>query len=176
METVAIAALSLDGCMTRHGVEGNGFTSAVEEKHFSRVLKTFDCSVFGSLTFDAARNQIEGRLSADRLRIVLTSRKEDYAGNARSGMLEFHEGAPWDITSLLNERGKTRCALLGGARVFADFLQAGLIDEFWITYEPVFFGSGKRLLKGCLDWRLELTAVEELGASVIVAKYRPLVP
>jgi hypothetical protein len=48
-----------------------------------------------------------------------------------------------------------------------------LIDEFWITFEPVFFGSGKRLLEGCLDWPLDLIGIEKLGGSVFVAKYRP---
>ena len=176
MYIVAIAAQSLDGFVTRHESEGNSFTSAVEKAHFARILITYDCSVFGSVTFDAARDQILKSRTEDRLRIVLTSRPEAYAECIRSGLLEFFDGTPREVVRRLEECGKARCALLGGARVFTEFLEAHLIDEFWITVEPVFFGSGKNLLQGRLDCAMELIAIEELGESVFVAKYRPRNP
>jgi len=172
MKIIALAALSLDGYMTRHDDEGNSFTSGVEKEFFARVLNTFNCSVFGSATFDAAREQILAAPPARRLRLVLTTRPEAYAPVHKHGFLEFAAGPPREIAEKLRERGKARCALLGGTRVFTDFLEAGLIDEFWISFEPVFFGSGKRLLEGRLDRALELLGIEDLGGSVLVAKYR----
>ena len=91
----------------------------------------------------------------------------------RRRALAFDSGPPDRIIDRLERRGKTRCALLGGARVFTDFLKARLIDEFWITFEPVLFGSGKTLLEDCVDCPMELIAIEKLGGSVLVAKYRP---
>jgi len=72
----------------------------------------------------------------------------------------------------LQARGFQRCALLGGSHVHSLFFEAGLVDEVWLTVEPVLFGGGTPLLARRADLRLELLAAEKLGAHALLLKYR----
>ena len=52
------------------------------------------------------------------------------------------------------------------------FFEAGLVDEVWLTVEPVLFGGGTPLLARRADLRLELQTTEKLGAQALLLKYR----
>jgi dihydrofolate reductase len=49
--------------------------------------------------------------------------------------------------------------VVGGGRVAAQFVAAGLIDELIVSYAPCTLGTGARLLPIRSEWRLEETAV-----------------
>lgn len=174
MEIVGIVATSLDGCITKHGAEGAAFTSDEDKRYFGRVLRTFDCSMMGSRTFEVDRDSILARLNNERLRTVLTSRPEEYASYARPGRLEFKSG---DLAGTLDElraRGKKRCAVLGGAGVYTECIQRGLMDEWWVTLEPQGFGSGVRVFEGQVAFRFCLQSVEHLSRDTLLLKYTVL--
>jgi riboflavin biosynthesis pyrimidine reductase len=53
------------------------------------------------------------------------------------------------------------------------FLAAGLVDEIWLTVEPLLFGGGTPLLAARVDVRLELLASEKLNAAgTLLLRYR----
>lgn len=172
MHTVGIVAMSLDGCMTRHDKEGVGFASSGDREFFREALSTCDCCIMGSRTFEGGRDRILQGIEQDRLRLVLTSEPGRYAGFARPGRLEFRTGDLARTLDWLGARGFRRCAILGGTGIYTEAVSRGLMDELWITLEPVAFGTGRRLFDGPNDFHFALTSVERLGESTLLLKYR----
>jgi dihydrofolate reductase len=175
MHVTLLTAQSLDGFITRHDVPGSGFASPEDQKHFHAALADFDCSVMGGVSYRGARDLICTQPMAKRLRLVLTRQPAEYAAEARPGLLEFSNETPEKLLSGLGARGYARCALLGGAQMHSLFFAARLVDEIWITVEPLLFGGGTPLLTARADVRLELLASEKLNATgTLLLRYRVL--
>lgn len=171
MIIIAIAAISADGCMTKHDQRGNDFTSSKDKVFFFEALKSFDCSVFGSGTFKDTKEHILRSLTPNRLRLVLTNESNSYLGYETPGALIFRQANPLEAITELKKNGCSRCALLGDKTVFSQFLAEGLIDELWVTLEPRIFGHGASMFEGAFDQRLSLISAKELGSSVLLLKY-----
>lgn len=172
MSTVGIVVMSLDGCLTRHQEEGVGFASEADRAYFDEVLDTFDCTLFGAGTFEARRAAILGTLSRRRMRVVWTRTPSRYRELERAEMLEFRSGNVEGILADLADRGRRRCAILGGAALFTACLQAGLMPELWVTIEPVVFGSGRRMFEGCLHTSFRLQRLRRLSDATLLLEYR----
>jgi dihydrofolate reductase len=172
MRTVVIAAQSLDGFITRHDEPGVAFTSPEDKAYFRTVLAGFDVGVFGGETYRVSRAAIRANPAGLRLRLVLSRTPDRYAAEAAPGSLEFTRAGPAELVAGLRARGFRQCALLGGSHVHSLFLEAGLVDEVWLTVEPVLFGGGTPLLARRADVRLELQAVDRLARHTLVLKYR----
>ena len=171
MEIIGIVVSSLDGFITKHEQEGVGFASEADQQFFRAVLKRFDCCILGSKTFLTSQNEILDNLSEDRLRIIHTRTPEKYADFHRTGMLEFSKLPPENIVAELRLRGKKRCAVLGGAEVYTQFLARQLLDELWVTLEPRIFGGGKKLVTAPCDIALKLMECLALDDKTLLVKY-----
>jgi dihydrofolate reductase len=175
MRVTLIAAQSLDGFITRHDLPGSDFASAEDQAHLRAALARFDCSIMGATTYRIARESIRPHLATPgRLRTVLTRTPAFYAADAAPGALEFSSHAPARLLAELSRRGHTRCALLGGSQIHSLFLQAGLVNELWLTIEPVLFGRGTPLLAEKADCRLRLLACDALSPDTRLMKYEVL--
>jgi dihydrofolate reductase len=172
MRVTLLAAQSLDGFITKHDQAGTDFTSEADKLHFRKALGGFDCSVMGGETYRVARDFLRTRLSTQRCRVVLTRSPEAYAAEAVPGQLEFSNVGAATLVKDLAARGFQHCALLGGAQLHGLFFQAGLVDELWITVEPLLFGQGTPLLAKRVDVRLSLLSSEKLSADTLLLKYR----
>jgi riboflavin biosynthesis pyrimidine reductase len=173
MHVTLLTVQSLDGFITHHDTPGSGFASAEDQTHFHAALAGFDCGVMGGVTYRGARDLICTQPMAKRLRVVLTRTPADYAAEAQPGSLEFTNEPPAKVLDGLRARGFTRCVLLGGAHANGLFLAAGLVDEIWLTVEPMLFGGGTPLLAARVDVRLELLASEKLNAAgTLLLRYR----
>src|SRR5207249_8891828 len=97
-----------------------------------------------------------------RLHVVLTrdlTDKQDIPGT-----VEFTDQPPQRIVADLEARGYTEAVLGGGSQVNSLFLQSDLVDEIWLTIEPVVFGVGVDLLHGVqFDVRARLIHMERLN-------------
>jgi len=172
MRLTLIAAQSLDGYITRHDTPGSAFASDADRAFFREALRDFDCCVMGGETYRTARDMIRALLMPERLRIVLTRTPEQFATDTVSGKLEFASTQPAQLITGLGARGFLRCAILGGAQIHSLFLEAGLVDELWLTIEPLLFGGGTPLLARRTSTRLKLIARENLSAETLLLKYR----
>jgi riboflavin biosynthesis pyrimidine reductase len=108
----------------------------------------------------------------DRLRIVLTHKPEAFANDGAPGKLEFVNTPPAPLIADLKQRGFQRCAILGGSQIHSLFLEAGLVDELWLTLEPLLFGSGTPLLARPTTTKLSHLSSEKLGPSTLLHKYQ----
>jgi len=171
MQIVLIAAQSLDGFITRHGEPGADFTSKEDKAWFARALQGFDASILGGMTYRAERSRFLASRTPGRRRMVLTRQPEVFAADALPGALEFTSESPVALAQRLHHEGHRRCALLGGAQIHRQFLEASLVDELWITLEPRLFGSGTPLVGGSVDIRLQLIGTEALGGDTSLVRY-----
>jgi len=169
---VGIAVMSLDGCLTHHDRPGTGFGSAADRAFFRAALKTFDCSIAGRRTYEAGREPILRAREESRLQMVLTSRPERFEAVSLAEHLEFRNASIPRALRELADRGRSRCALLGGARLYTEACAHGLLDELWVTIEPVAFGEGTRMFEGRTDFRFEVAGAERLSAETWLMRYR----
>jgi dihydrofolate reductase len=172
MRLTLIAAQSLDGFITRHDTPGSDFASEADRAFFREALRGFDCCVMGATSYREARATIQKNLMPDRLRVVLTRKPEAFAGDAVSDKLEFTDTPPAQLVAGLRQRVFQRCAILGGAQIHSLFLEAGLVDELWLTVEPLLFGGGTHLLAGRASTKLTLISNQNLAPSTLLLKYR----
>ena len=115
---------------------------SISETAIAEFLKTIDCYVMGSRTYELALEL--GWPYGDTPVVVVTSRK---LATARKGV-EFYGG---DLRELV-EKKLAPCFgnvwLVGGAMLCQRFLELGLVDEIRLTIAPVLLGDGVRLFGG----------------------------
>lgn len=170
---ILIAAQSLDGFIARHGQPGTDFCSEADSAFLSSALKDFDSLIFGRKTFDTLRHRILNSKTKRFLRKILTRSPDAYRDLAQADQVEFTDAPPADILAELARRGRRRCALLGGGEAYTRFLEAGLVDELWLTLEPRLFGIGTPLATRALDLAFALDATSRLTPDTLLLKYLP---
>jgi riboflavin biosynthesis pyrimidine reductase len=111
---------------------------------------------------------------AGLLRIVLTNHVHLYARQVMPGQLEFMALRPKPLLAELAARGRTRILLAGGSTMSADFLHEGVVDDVYLTFEPLLFGAGKPVIatEHALNIQLQLEDVIQLNErGTLLAHY-----
>jgi dihydrofolate reductase len=66
--------------------------------------------------------------------------------------------------------------LFGGAELTASFVNAGLVDEFWLSVHPVLLGAGKPLFQKIGDRKnLKLIDHKAYDSGLVSLRYQPAV-
>jgi len=130
---------------------GNGYEAGVSisEEEAATFLKTIDCYVLGSRTYEHALEL--GWPYGDTPVVVVSSRKWPSASVRKS--VEFYSG---DLKTLVDVKLAPRYRniwLVGGAILSQRFLEQGLVDEIKLTIAPVLLGEGLRLFGDSLKER-----------------------
>ncbi len=172
MFMAGIVVISLDGCLTRHDRPGTAFASAADHGFFRSALESFDSSIAGRKTYEEGRASMLRAREGPRLQVTLTTTPEGFAADARPEHLEFRNRGLAEVARELADRGRTRCAVLGGASLYREACAQGLLDELWITVEPVAFGEGVRMFDRPVDFAFELKSFEALSSQTLLLKYR----
>ncbi|HSW85153.1 MAG TPA: dihydrofolate reductase family protein [Candidatus Saccharimonadales bacterium] len=155
MHVTLAYVMSLDGKITKgDNPNMNEFSSDEDHTHFKQLVHASDVIIVGRNTYEAAKPKPE----PGRLRIVFTSQPERYQAEAVPGQIEFIKTSPAEIIKRLAEEGRQKVLLASGPEISTEFLQNGLVDEIYITIEPLIFGAGKPtfISDQPLDTKLEL--------------------
>jgi dihydrofolate reductase len=171
MRVVLIAAQSLDGFLAKHDRPGTDFTSEADRAWFPACLRSFDACVMGSATWRAARSEILAAPYSGRRRVVMTRDPATYSGDAQPGRLEFTAETATALAARLRMEGVEHLALLGGGVINGLFFSAGLVDELWVTIEPLLFGQGRPIAEGRLDVAMTLVEATRIGHDTMLLKY-----
>jgi len=118
----------------------DNYESGVVEQDAVEFLKTIDCYVMGSRTYEHALelSKSYGWVYGDVPTIVLTHRKLPIDRQN----IETYSG---DLNKLVNERLKPNYKnvwLVGGAMLAKDFIRLKLADEIRLSILPVILGDG----------------------------------
>lgn len=137
---------SLDGIIAKKDNSVSWFeTSSNYEKGVSgqdteEFLKTIDCYVMGSRTYEHALelSKSYGWAYGDKPTIVVTNRNLPI----ERPNIEFFSG---NLNTLVNEKLKPNYRnvwLVGGARLVKDFIRQKLADEIRVSVLPILLGEG----------------------------------
>jgi dihydrofolate reductase len=135
---------------------------SISEQEVSTFLKSIDCYVLGSRTYEHALEL--GWPYGDTPVVVVTTRKWPRASTRKT--IEFYSG---DLKTLVDEKLAPRYQniwLVGGAMLSQRFLEFGLVDEISLTIAPVLLGAGLRLFDGSLKekrWDLKKVTAYKNG-------------
>lgn len=176
--TIHMAA-SLDGFIARKDGRVDWLETAdefaggdsMEVSEVAAFLKTIDCYVMGSRTYETALRfeaQGFGWAYGDTPTFVLTSR----ALPRTRDTVDFHAG---DLAQFVNGRLRTSyrniwCA--GGGTLAAECLRRGLADEVWYSIVPVLIGDGIRFFEHLdADVALHLLEVKAYTSGMVAMRY-----
>lgn len=160
MHITTTDVVSVNGKITK-GQDSNAHDWSSDEdwQHFLNLVSKHDLLVMGSRTYEMVKPEPQ----PERLRVVLTSRPNDYKKFEIPGQLEFISASPGELVSILEDRGYTRMLLVGG-QINTRFFAESLVDEMYITIEPHVFGSGRNLLDGAnFSFALKLQSVKQIN-------------
>jgi len=153
IKTTLIVATSKDGFISpADGVElpSTKWTSKEDYQFFSEKTQEIGVMIMGRATYDTI-----GRPLPRRLIVVLTRDSEKQAEAARQKLkmdylpnnLRFTSKSPKEVLQALVTEGYQQVALCGGASLYQLFIEEGLVDEMFITIEPIEFEDGIKLFK-----------------------------
>lgn len=164
MRVLLLAAITVDGKIARTAHELTDWSSREDKRLFARTSREAGVIILGRHTYETLPAPLPGRLH-----VVLTTHPDQPA----PPNVELTSDAPERILAGLAARGYTIAVLAGGARTYRTFLDAHLVDELWLTVEPLAFGAGISLFGDApLDLRLALLASQPLGDHAVHLRYQ----
>ena len=162
MKTVLIAAVTADGFIGRDASHLADWTGKADKRLFVQVTKEMGTMVMGSKTFATIGRALPGRRT-----IVYTSKPETITAET----VETTSETPQALVKRLEQEGATGLAVCGGSTIYGQFMQAGVVDELYLTVVPCVFGQGVRLWDSELDTALDLLNVEQLDEGCVLLHY-----
>ena len=136
-----------------------------------QFLKTIDCYVMGSRTYETAlafEAKGLGWSYGDKPTFVLTSRTLPKIKET----VEFYSG---DLAALVHERLRPKFRsiwFVGGGRVSGDCVRLGLADEVRYSIVPILIGDGVSFFEGLdQDVALHLVEVKAYDSGMVELRY-----
>jgi dihydrofolate reductase len=142
--------VSIDGRITDGRRPGTAWTSREDKQFLHRYLDTCDAVVVGHTTYRAARRPLSRRNCVVFTRSVRQPVR-------RSPRLLYVNSVRTDVPALLGTLEYRRVCVLGGIQTYSFFFARRLIDELYLTVEPLVFGAGLSLVEGsraASQWQL----------------------
>lgn len=161
---VAFVATSVDGRISLSSKHLPNWTSKEDWKFFQKSLSRFDAVVVGRNTYQLVAKRLRKRNT-----FVLSSRPKTFI---RRGTVIFVNPKNVNFPELL-KRYKS-VAVLGGGMVYRFMLENNLLDEIFVTVEPLIFGRGKEMfIGGTRTARVKLFSVKRLNrAGTLLLHYK----
>ncbi len=161
---IAFVATSADGRISLTNKTLPDWTSQEDWRFFQTSLAQVEAVIVGRNTYQAAVAPLRKRHT-----FVLTSQLKK---TQRRGTVIFVNPNQVDLAALLQPY-KT-VAVLGGGLVYGAMLERHMLDEIYITIEPLIFGRGKEMFIGSTrTTRLQLLSVRRLNRSgTLLLHYR----
>ena len=165
MKVSMVVVTSINGKVTR-GDEPHAHAWSSEEDwlHFVSLRDDHPAIIIDRRTFETIKPAPE----PGKLRVIVTQYPELFSSAAVPGQLEFSKEEPKELLDRLARQGHDKVLIAGGR---ADFLSAGLVDDLYVTFEPVLFGTGKPIFIEAINTiRLHVEDVKRLnqGGTVLV--------
>jgi dihydrofolate reductase len=170
MKVILVFVSTLDGKVTKWGnPKVSLWSSENDQEYFRKIWNDSKLIIAGSTTYNAERI----KPSLNRLLVIMTHEPSGYKESEVTGQIEFSDESPAKLISRFEESGYKQMLVVGGPHIATSFLREHLIDELWLTIEPLIFGRGGNFVTDeMLDIRLKLIScvrVNEQGT--LITKY-----
>lgn len=168
MKVYLVASITADGFIGQDESQSSmAWTSREDTRFFVQKTKEVGTVLMGSTTFQTIK---EKHLPFSDRTIVVLSRSLDLP-QFDATEVRVEQGSPSEVLAKLESEGITELVLAGGSSVYTSFMKAGLVDELFLTIEPIVFGTGIKLFSENIERKLDLIEVIELSDSVKVLHY-----
>lgn len=154
----------LDSVITANGMIARAdntkdWSSKEDWAEFITIAKKAETIIIGKRTYDVAR-RTTGLLDVVKLRVVLTHHTDQQPTEPET---IFMNASPAAILQFIESKGYRTALVSGGRHINSLFIKAGLVDELYLTVEPLILGRGIPLFAdGDFDSRLKLLEVKTL--------------
>lgn len=153
---IAFVAASVDGRISLSSKHPPEWTSKEDWEFFQKSLSRIDAVVVGRNTYKSVAERLRKRNT-----FVLSRRPKTIV---RRGTVTFVNPAKVNLPKLLE--GYKSVAVLGGGTVYQFMLENRLLDEVFVTVEPLIFGRGKEMFMGGMRTaRVTLLSVKRLNRT-----------
>jgi dihydrofolate reductase len=166
---LGIAAITLDG---KIGANENHFSNwtSKEDKTFMRaLLDTCDVIIVGNNTYKTAIKPLSKRNCIVLTRSVKKTKRV-------TNNLRFLNTKSVNLKKTIEKNGYKKIAVLGGAQTYSYCLEHKMLDDLYITIEPIIFGSGVPLFAGKFKLRktkiLSIKKLNKAGTLLVHSAFR----
>lgn len=170
MKVILIMVQSINGKVRLINDKNQVWSSQEDKKHFSKITKEIGVVIMGRKTFEEIGKPLDKRKN-----IVLTGEPEKYQKLEKTyqGSLFFTDEKPESLLNRLESEGYQTAALIGGPTINALFLEKNLIDEMYLTIEPVIIEGDLSLFSYVQGtYQFKLNEVINLNNDAILLKYQ----
>lgn len=168
MTVCMIASITADGFIAQTQDHFTNWTSPEDKKLFVKITKEAGHMVMGSRTFATIGRALPGRKT-----IIYTMHPEKlHWPEADNDAITTTQENPRALIARLESEGIKSLAVCGGSEIYTLFAEAGVLDEVFLTVEPLVFGTGISLFTRPLDVHLELLDSDLLNASTMLLHYK----
>ncbi len=151
---IAFVAISVDGKISLKAKTPPDWTSPEDWNFLQKSLAKMDAVIVGRNTYRAAAERLRKRNT-----FVLSSQIKNIQ---RRGSVTFINPQNVGLQDILKTY-KT-VAVLGGGGVYKFMLENNLLDEMFVTIEPLVFGRGKDMVvEGTKTTKLHLISIRKLN-------------
>lgn len=163
MKVFIIAALSADGFIGQDSSQSSlNWTRKEDTRFFVQRTKQAGTMVVGSTTFKTFNKALP-----ERRIIVYTNHPEEITVQG----VESTDLEPKELAKKLEAEGVKELAIAGGSTIYKMFMDSGLVDELYLTIEPVLFGQGIPLFNGPLTVQMSLLDITKLNEDTTLLHY-----
>ena len=133
----AVAVITVDGKIARNSSHMTDWSSEEDKDFLYKKMAEADVIILGNNTYKIAKEKL---IERKRNCIVFTSSVEKT--KKENELLLYVNPNTVDILDLMDENSYKNICILGGAKTYSYFLEKDLLDELFITIEPIIFGEG----------------------------------
>ncbi|HOF50223.1 MAG TPA: dihydrofolate reductase [Candidatus Colwellbacteria bacterium] len=129
---------SIDGRITDVHRHFHQWSSQEDQKFLKSEIKKADCIIVGYITYKRSVNLLKNKRT-----IVFNRRNIKYLGNN----IYFIKPNRKTLFKILHSTQSRKALVIGGMNTYSWFIKQNIVDKWYITIEPYFFGTGLPLLK-----------------------------
>lgn len=155
---IAIAAVTLDGKIAKNKKHMSDWTSKEDKVFMRALLAKCDVVIVGNNTYKTAIAPLSKR------NCLVISRSANQLVS-KSANLQYVKPNAADVKKIIKQKKYRNIAILGGAQTYSFCLQNNLLDEIYLTIEPLVFGNGINLFADgtYLEKKFQLTSMRKLN-------------
>lgn len=156
----AVVASTLDGFIARFpGQISTDWTSKEDKEHLHKMEEEADVLLLASKSYRLA----EERLS--KFNSIVLTRKVNGI-EKKNDLLTFLNPEKADFKKYVEEKGYKNICVLGGRAAYNFVLENNLLDDIYLTIEPVVFGEGITIFNKEVELkRFKLESVKNLNTK-----------
>ena len=158
--------MSANGVVAQKKIENSfEWTSTEDRQQFMKRISDIGTVFMGGNTFRSIGQKPYPGVDF----FVLTRKSEQFRDFPN---VTYVKGAVKDLYRMIQSRGIKQLALLGGPETNAQFFEQGLVDEIYLTIEPLMMPQGMQLFN-TLEHSIGLTLneVKKLNQSTLLLHY-----